>query len=158
MTANEVSLAEITSDTLKHVLSLKVTAEQEQFVASNAISIAQAYFEKAAWFRALKAGDEFVGFAMLFDPDHSDDASLTGKEREEMFLWRFMIDHKHQGKGYGHKAIDLLIGHVRSNTRYKRFAGSFEEGPGGPEPFYMKCGFEKTGEISDGETIFAMDF
>lgn len=157
MTSDQLTLNEITADTLKHVLSLKVTAEQEKFVASNAISIAQAHFEKAAWFRAIKSGDDFVGFAMLFDPDHSDDKSLTDKERQEMFLWRFMIDHNHQGKGYGQRAINLLIDHVKTNTRYTRFAGSFVEGPGSPGPFYLKCGFQETGEVSDGETIFAMD-
>jgi diamine N-acetyltransferase len=40
-----LELREVNKDNLRTVLRLKVAPEQEQFVASNAISIAQAYFE-----------------------------------------------------------------------------------------------------------------
>ena len=63
-----VSLREITADTVRTICALRVTPAQERLVAPNAVSIAQAHFEPAAWFRAIYAGDEPVGFAMLFDP------------------------------------------------------------------------------------------
>jgi diamine N-acetyltransferase len=154
---NVVSLEKITQDNLKDVLTLKVSADQERFVASNAISIAQAYFEKGAWFRAIKTGDDFVGFVMLFDPSKSQDKSLTDRDREQLFLWRFMIDHRYQGKGYGRQAIDLLIERAKKRKSFKRFVGSYTEGPGCPESFYRKCGFENTGDVVDGEIEFAMD-
>jgi diamine N-acetyltransferase len=63
-----IALREVTAKTLREVCNLTVSPEQRQFVAPNAISIAQAYFEPAAWFRAVYADDTPVGFAMLYDP------------------------------------------------------------------------------------------
>jgi diamine N-acetyltransferase len=61
------------------VLNLSVAEAQEKVVASNAVSIAQAYFARdRAWFRAIYAGDTVVGFLMLEDQP----------EVEEYFLWR----------------------------------------------------------------------
>ena len=63
----EVTLREVTGDTVRAVCRLQVGPGQERFVASNAISIAEAYFEPKAWFRAIYAGEEPVGFVMLYD-------------------------------------------------------------------------------------------
>ena len=80
-TAN-VSLREVNADTVGAVcgLSNTLTEPKKNFVANNAFSIAQAYFEPKAWFRAIYADEEPVGFVMLHD-----DA-----EQPEYFLWRFM--------------------------------------------------------------------
>lgn len=48
-----VSLREVTQETVRQVVGLKVAPAQEKFVAGNAISIAEAYFEPKAWFRAI---------------------------------------------------------------------------------------------------------
>ena len=100
-----VSLREVTSDTLRDVLRLKVSPEQERFVAPNAVSIAQAYFHRDnAWFRAIYAGDTPVGFVMVEDlPD-----------KASYHLWRFMIDARYQGLGFGRRALELLMEHVRT--------------------------------------------
>ncbi len=50
-----VSLREVTRETVNSSLNLRVTKEQEPFVASNAVSIAEAYFSADAWFRAIHA-------------------------------------------------------------------------------------------------------
>ena len=57
-----VTLREITCDTLREIFRLKVKPEQQKFVASNAVSIAQAHFHQAAWIRAIYADDTPVGF------------------------------------------------------------------------------------------------
>jgi diamine N-acetyltransferase len=44
----EVTLREITGETLGRVLELEVSDEQQRFVASNAVSIAQAHFSEHA--------------------------------------------------------------------------------------------------------------
>ena len=53
-----VSLREVTKDNVCEVVTLEVTQEQSSYVATNAKSIAEAYFEPKAWFRAIGAGDE----------------------------------------------------------------------------------------------------
>jgi diamine N-acetyltransferase len=48
-----VELREITADTVRQITNLEVGPGQSNFVAPNAVSIAQAYFEPKAWFRAI---------------------------------------------------------------------------------------------------------
>ncbi len=89
-----VTLREITKENWRDILRLKVAPHQEQFVASNAASIAEAHFNpEVAWFRAIYAGDVPVGFLML-----EDDVA-----QQEYFLWRFMIGEQYQGRGTGER-------------------------------------------------------
>ncbi len=141
-----VSLREITQDTLNSILNLRVTKDQEQFVASNAVSIAQAHFSADAWFRAIYADETPVGFLMLSDqPD-----------KGEYFLWRFMVDLQHQGKGYGRRALELLIEHVKTRPNAKELFLSHVPGPGSPEDFYRQLGFEHTGEQAGEELVMKL--
>jgi diamine N-acetyltransferase len=87
----EVTLREITAETVRAVCALEVGPEQHGYVAPNAVSIAQAHFEPKAWFRAVYADETPVGFVML----HQD------PEEGAYFLWRFVIAAEHQGAGYG---------------------------------------------------------
>ena len=141
-----VSLREITRDTLWSILNLSVTKEQERFVASNAVSIAEAHFAPEAWFRAIYADETPVGFLMLSEKPANGD----------YFLWRFMIDAKHQGEGYGRRAIELLIGYVRTRPKAKELLLSHVAGDGSPEDFYRKLGFDHTGDKSGEELIMKL--
>lgn len=135
-----VSLREVTAQTVVRICELSVHPDQAKFVWPPAISIAQAYFEPRAWFRAIYADEEPVGFVLLrMDP-----------EKPEYFLWRFMIAGEHQGKGYGWKALRLLADHMRSLPGATELLVSYVDEEGGPAPFYRKLGFVETGELRDG--------
>ena len=141
-----VSLREITQETVNSILNLRVTEKQERFVASNAVSIAQAHFSEDAWFRAIYADETPVGFLMLSDqPD-----------KGEYFLWRFMVDAQHQGKGYGRRALELLINHVKTRPNAEELFLSHVPGAGSPEDFYRKLGFEHTGEKTGEELVMKL--
>ena len=88
--AETLSLREITKETVRSILKLKVAEGQEDLVGDNGNSLAQALFEEKAWYRGIYAGDEPVGFIML----------SIDREKPEFYLWRFMIDAAQQGKGY----------------------------------------------------------
>lgn len=130
-----VSLREITAQTVGTICDLEPRADQARFVAPNAVSIAQAHFEPTARFRAIYAGDEPVGFVMW---------RPTGKDGG-CYLWRFMIDGRHQGKGYGRAALSILLGQCRSEG-FRRMTLTFFPDEGGPGPFYARLGFRETGE------------
>ncbi len=49
----EVTLREITSDTVRTICGLQVKEDQKAFVAPNALSIAQGHFERRSWMRAI---------------------------------------------------------------------------------------------------------
>lgn len=121
----EVTLREVTKETVRAICDLKVSSAQENYVASNAISIAEAYFTKEAWFRAIYAGDTPVGFVMLYDDPN----------KGEYYLWRYMIDTRYQGQGYGKKALEALINHVRSRPNATELFLSYVPGEGSPVMF-----------------------
>jgi len=141
-----VSLREVTRENLKSVLNLHVSKEQEKFVASNAVSIAEAYFARDAWFRAIYAGENPVGFLMISDIP----------EKAEYYLWRFMIDARWQGAGFGRRAMELLIKHVRGRPNATELLTSVLQAEGGPQGFYETLGFELTGEYDEGEAMMRL--
>lgn len=143
-----VSLQEVDEENLVAVLKLSVKEAQKNFVAANAVSIAEAYFARErAWFRAIYAGDTPVGFLMLEDkPDEP-----------QYFLWRLMIDSRYQGLGFGQKAVELLAEHVKTRPNAKELLTSFVPADGGPGPFYHKLGFVETGDIIDDEVVAKLD-
>ena len=138
-----VTLREVTKETLRDILRLKVAPEQEHFVAPNAVSIAEAHFEPKAWFRAVYAGETPVGFAMLYDDP----------ETPSYVLWRFMVDRRFQGMGFGARAIELLVEHVKTRPGAAALLTSCVPGYGSPGPFYEKQGFAYTGEEDEGELV-----
>lgn len=142
-----VSLREITADTLRAILRLKVRPDQERFVADNATSIAEAYFEPKAWFRAIYADETPVGFLMLYDDP----------EKQFYYLWRFMIDARYQRLGYGRQALRLIIDHVRGRPGATSLGLDYTPGEGNPQPFYARFGFVETGEVVDGEQIMNLE-
>ena len=142
-----VSLREITKETLRPFLKMKVAESQQNMVANNAVSIAQAHFEPKAWFRGIYADETPVGFIMLFDdPDEP-----------VYFLWRLLVGAEFQGMGYGRQAIAHLVDYVKSRPNATELKVSHvPELPGNPGPFYQKLGFEYTGEEDDGELVMRL--
>ncbi len=144
----EVTLREVTKETLYDVFKLKVSPAQEGFVAPNEISIAEAHFSPdVAWFRAVYQGERPVGFLMLHDEPAAP----------RYYLWRFMIDARYQGTGVGRRALELLIEHVRTRPGAKELFTSVVPGEGSPGPFYEKLGFRYTGEKDEGELVMRLE-
>jgi len=141
-----IVLKEITQENYREILKLRVADTQKQFVASNAVSLAQAHFHPEAWCRGIYAGERAVGFAMLeIDTD-----------KPEYYLWRFMVDVHHQRKGYGKQAMELLIAHVKTLPKATEFLLSYVPAEGSPRKFYHKLGFEDTGKVENGENIMRL--
>jgi diamine N-acetyltransferase len=143
----EITLRKITEETLWGILKLEVNEHQGKFVASNAVSIAEAHFSNYAWFRGIYNGDDPIGFVMLY----------LDKKKPEYYLWRFMIAEQHQGKGFGYAAMQLVIQHVKSLPNAMELVTSYVPGEGNPAPFYKKLGFYETGEWDDDEKVLKLD-
>lgn len=141
-----VTLRPITEDNLRAVLRLKVAPEQERFVASNPVSLAQAHFSKEAWYRAIYADETPVGFIMLADAPVD----------QEYYLWRLMIDQRYQRLGFGRQAVKLLADYVKSRPGATELLVSHGEGEGNPGPFYASLGFEYTGDENEGELVMRL--
>ena len=141
-----ISLREVTADTVRAICSLKVRADQEQFVATNALSIAQAHFNQNSWFRAIYADETPVGFVMVEDDP----------EKQEYFLWRYMIDGRYQRMGFGRRGLLEVIEYIRTRPGATAFFTSYVPGEGCPGNFYTRLGFEETGEVDNGEKVIRL--
>jgi hypothetical protein len=63
------------------------------------------------------------------------------------FLWKLLIDERHQRRGYGRDAVTLVADIVRANGAAELLT-SCVPADDGPEPFYRRIGFTPTGHFS----------
>ena len=150
-----VSLREITPDNRAEVEALVVTPEQTYYVASVADSLVEAteYPDAEPWFRAAYDGDEPVGFVMISDGITVDNPEYLGP----YYLWRLLVDHRFQGRGYGTAILDLVVERLRTSTDARVFLTSHVVGPASPVTFYQQYGFRLTGDVHDGEPVLELD-
>ena len=147
-----VRLVEVTDANLRAVAQMATFGWQERLVAPNLWSLAQALRPGnddaggplQPWVRAIEADGEPVGFVMLAAPTPTQPAP---------FLWRLMIDRRHQRRRIGQLALSLVIEQAVAWGTTALDVG-WMPGIGSPAPFYVRNGFEPTGEVVD-EEIFA---
>lgn len=143
------------------ILKLSVNDDQKEFVASNDVSIIEAYTTITNNGKAYPFGiyddDIPVGFVMIgYDKDdYWDDAPAVADNNYN--LWRLMIDKKYQQKGYGRKAIELALEFIRTfpcgKAEYCWL--SYEPDNKVAKTLYESYGFIETGDM-DGEEIIAV--
>lgn len=144
-------LETITKDNWLKAISLRVREDQVNFVASNAVSLAQLNFLENFHAKGIYLGEEMIGFA-LYGIDEDD---------HEYWIYRMMIDHKHQGKGYGKEAIQLVINDILANKeeRHQTITLSYEPENEHAKRIYEKIGFtEVDGFIISGEQVARYTF
>ncbi len=146
-----ITLREITEDNAEAVLALRLAPGQERFVTSVSDSLTEAdeYPQGNPWFRAVYADGVPVGFVMLSWDVEPQPPEINGP----WFLWKLLIDHRHQGKGYGREVVRQVLGIVRAEGATELLT-SHVPGEGGPAGFYARLGFVPTGALDpDGEII-----
>ena len=149
-----VSLREVTDENRDAVLAVRVAPAQERFVGTvaGALGDAEAIPEGNPWYRALYADDRPVGFVMLSWNVAPDPPRIIGP----WFLWKLLIDERHQGCGYGRDAVRLVADILRANGATELLTSCIP-GDDGPEPFYRRIGFVPTGDLDEsGEIVLAL--
>ena len=150
-----VSLREITDENRHAVLAVGVAPAQERFVGTvaGALLDAQENPEGKPWYRGIYADGQPVGFVMLSWNVTPEPPRIIGP----WFLWKLLVDERHQGRGYGREAVRLVADIVRGNGATELLT-SCVPGDDGPEPFYRHIGFSPTGERDEnGEIVLALD-
>jgi GNAT superfamily N-acetyltransferase len=146
-----VTLGEITDENRTEVLALRVAPEQEEFVGTvrGALDDAAEYPHAKPWYRAVFVADRPIGFVMLSWNVEPDPPEIIGP----WFLWKLLIDARHQGHGYGAEAVRLVSEVVRREGATELLT-SYVPGDTGPAWFYERLGFVPTGELDvNGEII-----
>ena len=136
-------LEAITKDNWLKAISLRVRDDQVKFVASNTVSLAQLNFLENFHAKGIYLGEEMVGFA-LYGIDEDD---------HEYWIYRMMIDQKHQGKGYGKKAIQLVIDDIRNmkEDHHHTITLSYEPNNEHAKRVYEKLGFQEIDGLIIGD-------
>jgi len=146
-----VTLREITPANVRAVCALEVEEGQKGNVAANAVSLAEAYASHdEAWPRAIYAGEDLVGFLMVYDP-----STVANPDEPDFFLWRLMIDRRWQRRGYGRAAVQLAIDYVRWRGA-KRLLVSHVKHATALGAFYGSFGFAYTGREDERELYMAL--
>lgn len=147
----EVTLRPVTRDNFEAVTDLELLPHQREFLASNSYSIAQASFYPNYYTRAIYAGQDIVGFMMFVALDGVDD------EEGEYSIWRFMIDRRHQGRGYGRRALQTLLDGIRATPGASKVWISYVPGNEVASNFYASFGFVETEIDEEGEMVAVLD-
>jgi diamine N-acetyltransferase len=148
-----VSLRAIDDANRAEVEALRVAPAQRHFVSSVADSLREAadypFAQILAW--GVYDSDEPVGFTMVADEVDNHPEYIP------QFLWKFMIDERYQGRGYGKAALDLVVEYFRGRPGVTVVTTSAGEGEGSPIPFYEGYGFVRTGEMHGDEVLLRLD-
>ena len=161
----ELKKISILDANMKECIALRVLPEQDNFVASNAISLAEAYDENKAYAEtgkgaiavpyAVYENGIMVGFAMYgYFPPEEDEESYC-KDEHHYYFWRLLIDKNHQGKGIGRETVRQVMEEIKSMPcgEASYCYVSYEPTNIGSKTTFASYGFEEDGRVIDGEVV-----
>ena len=142
-----ISIREITKENWIEAVKLKVKKEQEAFVASNAISLAQSKFQPFLECFGIYSEDEMVGFS----------AVAQNPADKKVWLVRHMVDAKHQGRGYGKASLKKIIEYLREKFSCSELYLDVAPENEVATNLYKKVGFKITDEKHDNCPVYILD-
>lgn len=141
-----LTVAPLTAALSERVLGLEVAPAQSRFVASNSASLEEYRAEPDLRPFAILADGVVVGFAM-YEESRDDDGTI------ELNIFRLMIDRRHQGRGYGGKALEMLVARLLADPRPRRITTCFVPENWVARRMYASLGFVETEVDEDGEIV-----
>lgn len=143
-----IKLTPLSKDNWLKCIDLKLSKAQSQFVASNLETIAESKFQDHYELRAIEDKGNAVGM-LAFCPEV--DEPVPG----QFWLFRLMVDERHQGKGYGKKAVEMCIDemklHGATSIRTMCKPANLVA-----RNCYEKLGFNVIGNLDDGDLLFEL--
>jgi diamine N-acetyltransferase len=156
-----VELRDIVSeDDVEAVMGLRRGPGQDRYLGSMISHFEDAIEDAIARPRKWSVHDretgELVGFVMISDGIPAETLAANDDIVGPYFLWRLLIDERFQGRGYGRAAIDAVVDYLRTRPDAEVLLTSCRAGEGSPQPFYLRYGFELTGEVKWGEDLLRL--
>ncbi|MCI8624257.1 MAG: GNAT family N-acetyltransferase [Provencibacterium sp.] len=147
---------------LWEIVRLSVKESQKSFVASNTVSLLEAYAALSSGCTALPfglyEGEQPVGFVM-FGYGKTEDGDEPDIAEGNYCLWRFMIDERFQGKGLGRKALEASLRYLQTFPCGE--AGycwlSYEPENTVARALYQSAGFIETGATCGNERVAVLE-
>ncbi|MEY4520737.1 MAG: hypothetical protein RLZZ499_3337 [Cyanobacteriota bacterium] len=140
-----ISLSEVTKDNWINCIYLSLHPEQEGNLASNVATIAESKFEPNNQLRAIYKNDQIIGMLAYCIEDEPINP-------EVYWIFRFMIDKDFQGKGYGTKALNLVMTEI-AQLGAKKIYTSHKPKNKIASNLYKKVGFVYIGERDSGNLL-----
>jgi diamine N-acetyltransferase len=154
----ELTLKKVDAKNIWALTDLQVHSGQREFVASNTVSILEAYTTITAGGHALPFGvydgETPVGFLMI-GYDCADWEAAPAIAAHNYCLWRLMIDGRYQGRGYGRRAAELALDLIRSFPCGPAESCwlSYEPENAPAQALYRSLGFVENGEMDGSEVV-----
>jgi diamine N-acetyltransferase len=149
----------VTEDDVEAVMGLRRGPGQDRYlgwmISHFEDAIADAKACPRMW--SVHDGDQLVGFVMISDGIPAATLAADDDVVGPYFLWRLLIDHRFQGRGYGRAAIDAVVEYLATRPDAQVLLTSCAAGEGSPQPFDLHYGFEKTGELKWGEELLSLN-
>lgn len=143
-----ITLREVDRDNFFELIRLKVKENQKDFVATNIFSIAQSKVQPECIPLAIYNDEIAVGFLMYcIDVDDNN-----------YWIYRLMIDEKYQGRGFGKKAMELIMDELRKDRNHNVIYISFEPDNQGARLLYEKLGFISDNRMVEDEIVYRFDY
>ena len=143
-----IELKLVDESNFQAVLDLKIPEadERARFVAPNVRSLADAWLYRKnedVFPMAIYWDEQVVGFLLLeIDEDEA-----------EYFIWRIMIGQQYQGRGYGRKALEVLIGEAQMNRDCSHIVADYVVGNEKMKHLLTSLGFQETGFIEENNEV-----
>ena len=156
-----IRFEKITFDNYDECIALDPGIEGRKLVAPNVNSLAISSVAKEnnvciPMRYAIYADEVMVGFIVMSflgkDLDNDEDENVYD-------VWRFMIDEKFQGKGYGRESLVKAIEFIKTFPYgpARSLILSYQPGNNVGSNLYKSVGFKETGEVEDGEIVMSLD-
>ena len=146
-----VALRPLSESNRQAAEALRVAPGQERFVSGVAESLREAVEHPGAhavcW--VIYDDDTPVGFVMIAD-------EVTSPDYIPHYLWKLLIDERYQRQGFGTATLDLIVEYFRRRPGVEVLTTSAGQGDGSPVTFYERYGFERSGDVSDGEVVLRL--
>ena len=129
----KISLVNVDYKNFHQVLKLELEKGDEEFVANNAYSLAEAYVQPNVTPRAILLSEKIVGFIMY---------GQWIEDKGDFWIGRLMVDKNSRKKGIARKAVQLAIDEMNT-AGAKSIAVSFVPSSKFLEKFYNSLGFKQ---------------
>lgn len=126
------------------VLDLKISEadERARFVSPNVRSLADAWLYRENG-DVIYWNELVVGFLLL----------EIDKDEAEYFIWRIMIGQQYQGRGYGRKALEVLIKEAQMDRVCSHIVADYVVGNEKMKHLLTSLGFQETGFIEENNEV-----
>jgi diamine N-acetyltransferase len=145
---NMVTLKEIDKENFWDIIKLEVEDYQKEYVLENSVSIAQSKIYPECIPKAIYSDDTLVGF-LMYDID---------REYDNYWIDELMIDKKYQKKGYGKKAVEIIIAEMKKDANHNKIYLHIEKGNINAVKLYESFGFKMNGKKRDGCDLMELEY